>query len=91
MQKHAFLCQRNCIYVNVTTKVYDIGSQNESVVDIPVDIGVSVLADMYNWHRLVCVCDVPFTQFSLVWNLFLWPYIASVEFPFDNRFVCRNV
>lgn len=49
MQKHAFLCQRNCIYVYVTRKVYHgIHSQIESVVDTPVDIGVSVLADMYN-------------------------------------------
>lgn len=48
MQKHAFLCQRNCIYVYVT-KVYNgICSHNESVVHTPVDIGLSVLADMYN-------------------------------------------
>ncbi len=56
MQKHAFLCQRNCIYVYVTRKVYHgIRCQIESVVDTPVDIGVSVLADMYNWQQLVCV------------------------------------
>lgn len=49
MQKHAFLCQRNCIYVYVTRKVYlGIHSQIESVGDTPVDFGVSVLADMYN-------------------------------------------
>lgn len=49
MQKHAFLCQRSCIYVYVTRKVYHgIRGQIESVVDTPVDIGVSVLADMYN-------------------------------------------
>lgn len=42
-----FLCQRNCIYVYVTRKVYH-GTQIESVINTPVDIGVSVLADMYN-------------------------------------------
>lgn len=56
MQKHAFLCQRNCIYVYVTRKVYHgICGLIESVVDTPVDIGFSVLADMYNWQQLVCV------------------------------------
>lgn len=49
MQEHAFLCQRNCIYVYVTRKVYNsICGQNEIVVDIPVDTGVSVSADMCN-------------------------------------------
>lgn len=49
MQKHAFLCQRNCIYVYVTRKLYHgIRGLIESVVDTPVDIGFSVLADMYN-------------------------------------------
>lgn len=74
MQKHAFLCQRNCIYVYVTRKVYHgIHSHIESVVDTPVDIGVSVLADMYNWQQLVCVmCPL----LCSVWceNCFLWPY-----------------
>lgn len=49
MQKHAFLCQRNCIYVYVMRKVHPgIGGYVESAVDTPVDIGVSVLADTYN-------------------------------------------
>lgn len=46
MQKHAFLCERNCIYVYVTRKVYHgIRVQIESAVDTHVDIGFSVLAD----------------------------------------------
>lgn len=41
MQKHAFLCQRNCIYVYALRKVYrGCGSQNESVADSPAGTGV---------------------------------------------------
>ncbi len=43
------MSQRDCIYVYVTRKVYhDTCGQIESVVDTPVDTGVSVLADVYN-------------------------------------------
>lgn len=36
----------------------------ESVIDTPVDIGVSVLADMLKLTA-ACVCDVLFITFSL--------------------------
>lgn len=78
MQKHAFLCQRNCIYVYVVRKVYHgICIQLESVVDTPVDTGISVLADMYNWQQLVCAtCPLSCS----VWceHCFLWPYVSPV-------------
>lgn len=88
MQKHAFLCQRNCIYVYVTRKVYHgIRGQIESVVDTHVDIGFSVLADVYTWQQLVCVtcpllrsvwCEncfcgliLPVVNFSLITGLYV--------------------
>lgn len=48
MQKHAFLCQRDCIYVYVTRKVYHGTCVQIESVDTPVDTGISVLADVYN-------------------------------------------
>lgn len=53
MQKHAFLCQRNCIYVYVSRKLYyGICVQLGSVT--AVDTGISVLPDMYYGQQLVC-------------------------------------
>lgn len=76
MQKHAFLCQRNCIYVYVLRKVYHgVCVQLESVT--PVDTGISVLADMYNGQQLVCA-TCPLLRSVWLWQLFLWPYILPV-------------
>lgn len=89
MQKHAFLCQRNCIYVYVTRKVYHgIRCQMEVLWIHPVDTGFSVLADLLKWHSLCVTCPL---LLVLCVNCLLWPYIASGYFLFDNRFVCRSV
>lgn len=103
MQKHAFLCQRNCIYVYVTRKVYHgTRGQIESVVDTPVDIGVSVLADMYNWQQLVCVmcpllhsvwCEIcfcglilPVVKFSLITGL----YVGMSNIQVSHLTICNT-